>query len=117
MQSAVDIHPDDSFGIPSEIEILHTLAQESFKETLSHVGTEEEQLLKIRSLLFLVRLASSNETEELRQTYFYNAVEMTKQYLSPYFQHTEIGADILQLYLSVIEPRFSHLLSPEDIDF
>lgn len=53
---------DDPLDISYQREILYTLAREAFKEALSHVATEEQQLLKISSLLFLVRL---HDTEEL----------------------------------------------------
>lgn len=42
---------------------------------------------------------------------------MARRHLGEHFQESEIGAQILKVYLSIIEPRFSRLLSPEDMEF
>ena len=96
--------------------IFYSQAIEQLKKAISCLGVEAEQILKIHALLLLVRLHDGYRVEELRHTYFYDAVEIARRYLGSDFHHTKIGAEIMQLYLSVIDPQFFQMLDPEKMD-
>ncbi len=114
MRIEAGTHPEDT---DDWLGVCYSETIKQLKNTISCVGVEAEQLLKIDALLILARLCDSDEEQELRRAYFYDAVEIARRYLGPDFYHTQIGAEIMHFYLSIIEPRFSRLLPPEDKDF
>lgn len=60
---------------------LRILAIGHLKKSLTRVGTGEQQLIKIKASLLLVKIYNEDSMTGERETYFYGAVEIARQYL------------------------------------
>lgn len=86
---------------------LRTLAIEYLKKSLTRVGTWEQQLIKIKASLLLVKIYNEDSMVEEREVCFYGAVEIARQYLWDDFHLTPHGEEIIATYLSHIDSTYN----------
>jgi len=84
--------------------IYRNLAREHTQMALVSVGSREEQCIKIKAALLLVKL--HEEDREKMEEYFYSAVEIARRYIGEDFYNTPYGEEVIQIYLSLISPDF-----------
>ena len=99
---------------PEEREYQRMRAIEYLKKSLAQVGTREQQLVKVEACLLLVKLYSEKSMEKDRETYFYVAVDIVRDYLWDDLENTDYGKKIIAIYLSDIDPVFKNSLRDDE---
>lgn len=91
-------------------------ANKFLEKAIKAAGEKDQQLLKIKALLLLIKLHDHESEKEIREKYFSHAVEIARKYLWDIFQGTPDEEALIEMYLSHIDPILNENLRIKDKD-